>query len=258
MIKVEELSHDHEGIQALREISFSVEPGQKIALLGCNGSGKSTLLKILNGLIEPDRGSVSLWGRDLSGMSGDAAWRREVRRRCGLLFQNPDAMLFHSTVRDELAFGPRHFGRKEVDASVEFWAGELRVGKLLDRSPHALSNGEKQRVCLALLLALEPDLLLLDEPTSSLDPRSTGWLVDFLRGLDATVITSSHNLSLASELGTRCLLLGEDHTLLYDGDVLALRDDMELLTRANLVHIHDHVHRSGEVTHRHYHTHDWD
>ena len=258
MIRVEKLSHDHDGIPALRDLDFAVERGQKVTLLGSNGSGKSTLLKILNGLIEPDAGTVTLWGRDLQEMGGDAAWRREVRRRCGLLFQNPDAMLFHSTVRDELAFGPLHFGLDEADGRVRRWARELRVENLLDRSPHALSNGEKQRVCLALLLALEPDLLLLDEPTSSLDPRSTGWLVDFLRSLEATVITSSHNLSLASELGDRCLLLGEDHTLVYDGDVLALRDDMELLARANLVHIHDHVHRDGEVTHRHYHSHDWD
>jgi cobalt/nickel transport system ATP-binding protein len=258
MIRVEGLSHDHEGFIAIKDLSFAAAAGQKITLLGANGSGKSTLLKAINGLIEPRSGRVLLWDRDVCEAKRDKAFRRVLRLQTGLLFQNPEAMLFHSTVRDEIAFGPKHFGLDDVDERVARWAAELQVGELLDRSPHALSNGEKQRVCLALLLALEPELLLLDEPTSSLDPRSTGWLVDFLRDLPITVITSTHNLSLASELGDRCLLLGEDHTLLYDGDVSVLRDDIDLLHRANLVHIHDHRHRQGDVTHRHYHTHDWD
>ena len=258
MIRVENLSHDHDGVPALKDVSFSVAPGEKITLLGANGSGKSTLLKILNGLIDPAAGRVTLWDRDLAETGRNASFRRRLRAGCGLLFQNPDAMLFNSTVRREIAFGPEHFGLDGVDERVTRWAAELQITGLLERSPHALSNGEKQRVCLAVLLALDPELLLLDEPTSSLDPRSTGWLVDFLRALPTTVITSSHNLSLAAELGERCLLLGEDHSLLFDGEMVSLRDDMELLARANLVHIHDHGHRGGEVTHRHYHTHDWD
>ena len=252
------LSHDHDGVRALKDISFTLEFGQKVTLLGANGSGKSTLLKAINGLIEPREGLISLWGRNVTEAKQDKKFRRRLRHRTGLLFQNPDAMLFNATVREEIAFGPRHFELDNEEERVTHWAKELQITHLLDRSPHALSNGEKQRVCLALLLALEPDLLLLDEPTASLDPRSTGWLVDFLRELPATVITSTHNLSLATELGERCLLLGEDHTLLFDGDVLALRDDVDLLRRANLVHIHDHRHQGGAVTHRHYHSHDWD
>ncbi|MBU8869610.1 MAG: energy-coupling factor ABC transporter ATP-binding protein [Gemmatimonadales bacterium] len=258
MIRIENLSHDHDGVPALKDISFALDPGQKVTLLGANGSGKSTLLKAINGLIEPRVGRVLLWGRDVAEAEKDKEFRRELRSRTGLLFQNPEAMLFNPTVREEIAFGPLHFGLDNVDDRVAHWSGELQITDLLDRSPHALSNGEKQRVCLALLLAVEPDLLLLDEPTASLDPRSTGWLVDFLQNLPTTVITSTHNLSLATELGERCLLLGEDHTLLYDGDVLALRDDLDLLRQANLVHIHDHQHRKGDVTHRHYHSHDWD
>ena len=255
---MENLSHDHDGIPALKELSFTVDPGQKITLLGANGSGKSTLLKTVNGLITPREGRVLLWGRDVAEAKHDKEFRHKLRSRTGLLFQNPETMLFNSTVRQEIAFGPEHFQFADVDDRVSRWADELQITDLLDRSPHALSNGEKQRVCLALLLAVEPELLLLDEPTSSLDPRSTGWLIDFLASLPTTVITSTHNLSLAAELGDRCLLLGEDHSLLYDGDVLALRDDIDLLGRANLVHIHDHKHRGGDVTHRHYHSHDWD
>jgi cobalt/nickel transport system ATP-binding protein len=130
------------------------------------------------------------------------------------------------------------------------------VERHLDRPPFGLSGGEKQKVCLAALLAMEPELLLLDEPAAALDPRSTGWLVDFLAQLPCTVITSTHNLSLAPELGSRALVLGEDHRLLYDGAVEAFLDNRERLLAANLMHIHRHRH--GTVEHRHFHTHDWD
>jgi cobalt/nickel transport system ATP-binding protein len=109
---------------------------------------------------------------------------------------------------------------------------------------------------LASLLALEPEVLLLDEPTSSLDPRSTGWLIDFLQDLEMTVVVATHNLSLASELGDRILLLSENHELIYDGDVEPILGDEDKLLEANLVHTHRHRH--GTKTHSHYHSHDWD
>ncbi|RQW78706.1 MAG: ABC transporter ATP-binding protein, partial [Geobacter sp.] len=108
----------------------------------------------------------------------------------------------------------------------------------------------------AALLVLEPDLLLLDEPTAHLDPRSVGWLVDFLSALKVTLVVATHNLSLAPELGERALVLGEDHRLLYDGDLASLLRDQERLIAANLVHTHRHRH--GAVEHRHFHSHDWD
>lgn len=258
MIRVENLGHDYQGITALRDISFNVNKGEKLTLLGANGCGKSTLLKLLNGLFEPSTGTIFYKQRPLVEATWDSGFRRELRQESGLLFQNPDAMIFNPTVRDEIAFGPRHFGLTDVDQRVALWSAELRIEGLLDRAPHTLSRGEKQRVCLAALLSIEPDLLLLDEPTGSLDPRSTGWLVDFIGSLDRTVITSTHNLGLAAELGERSLLLGEDHQLLFDGPIKDLRDDETLLRAANLVHIHDHHHRGADIVHRHYHTHDWD
>jgi cobalt/nickel transport system ATP-binding protein len=113
-----------------------------------------------------------------------------------------------------------------------------------------------QKVCLASLMALEPRVLLLDEPTASLDPRSTGWLIDFLHSLDLTMIVATHNLSMARELGRRTVVLSEAHRLIYDGDVDVLLGDVERLREANLVHVHKHAH--GDVEHRHYHSHDWD
>jgi len=131
----------------------------------------------------------------------------------------------------------------------------------LERAPWTLSAGQKQLVGLASLLVLDPKLLLLDEPTAALDPRSSGWLVDFLQDLPQTLVVATHNLSLASELGRRCLVLGEDHTLLHDGDALSLHRDQDILLRANLLHRHRHRHEDGgdgPLEHSHYHAHDWD
>ena len=173
-----------------------------------------------------------------------------------LLFQNPDAMLFNPTVADEIAFGPRQLGLSDLDDRVRHWAGLLRLEALLGRTPFSLSGGEKQRVCLAALLALEPRVLLLDEPTANMDPRSTGWLIDFLADLRQTALVTTHNLSLAGELGERCLVLGEDHRLIYDGEIGAFLRDGDALLAANLVH--SHRHRHGEKLHAHFHVHDWD
>ncbi len=263
MIAVEQLSHSYDGNPTLDRVSFQLEAGQKVVLLGSNGCGKSTLLKLLAGLLPPEAGRVLYDGQEVSPRAlKKASWRRRFRREVGLLFQNPDSMLFNPTVRDEIAFGPRQHGLDDADQRADHWARTLGLTALLDKAPWTLSAGQKQLVCLASLLVLNPRLILLDEPTSALDPRSTGWLVDFLQDLQPTLVVATHNLSLATELGRRCLVLGEDHRLLYDGDVLALRADGDVLRRANLVHTHRHRHRGGDqddqVEHRHYHSHDWD
>jgi cobalt/nickel transport system ATP-binding protein len=178
---------------------------------------------------------------------------RDFRRRVVFLFQNPDAMVFNPTVYDEIAYGVRQLGLDDTDDRVLRWARELGVAAFLDRPPFQLSGGEKQRVCLAALLALEPELMLLDEPTARLDPRSTGWLIDFLYDLDVTTLVTTHNLSLASELGERTLVLSESHELIYDGGLEPFLKDMDLLIRANLVHRHKH----GDNLGRGFHTHDW-
>jgi cobalt/nickel transport system ATP-binding protein len=258
MIAIEGLHHDFDGTPTLVDVSFELKAGEKAVLLGCNGCGKSTLLKILDGLIEPVAGRYRFNGLDVTPHAlRDRAFQARFRREAALLFQNPDAMIFNPTVRDEIAFGPRQFGLDDPEGRAESWAAELGVAPLLDRAPTTLSTGQKRLVCLASLLVLDPRVLLLDEPTASLDPRSTGWLVDFLQDLELTTLVATHNLSLATELGERCLVLGENHRLLHDGDVLALRDDHAVLKAANLVHVHRHRHRDGGE-HRHYHTHDWD
>jgi len=259
LIRIENLNHGFSAVPTLRDVSCHIGEGQKVVLLGTNGSGKSTLLKIVAGLLKPSSGLVHYQGQEVSQAAlKKAAFRQQFRREVGLLFQNPDSMLFNPTVRDEIAFGPRQHQLDNAEDRASHWAQKVGVADLLDTAPWTLSAGQKQLVCLASLLVLEPRLLLLDEPTSALDPRSTGWLVDFLQDLPMTQVVATHNLSLASELGTRCLVLGEEHDLVYDGDVLALRQDDEVLLKANLVHTHRHRHLSGDVEHRHYHSHDWD
>ncbi len=256
MIKVENLFFKYENKEVLKDISFSIKKGEKVVLLGINGSGKSTLLKILNGLIFPQKGKYFYKNTQITPKQlKDKNFVRQFRKEVVLLFQNPDSMLFNPTVYDEIAFGLRQLGLDNIDEKVKYWANKLGVYKYLERPPFELSGGEKQKVCLASLLALEPEVLLLDEPTANLDPRSIGWLVDFLYELDITVITTTHNLSLSLELGERGLVLSENHQLIYDGNLEDFVKDIDRLKEANLIHIHKHRH--GNVIHTHYHLHDF-
>ncbi len=257
LIEVERLTHMFEGRTALSDVSFEATAGERLVLLGCNGSGKSTLLALLDGLIDADAGVVRYGGETVNRASlRDDGFRMRFRSEVGLLFQNAGAMLFHPTVADELAFGPRQLGLDDPEDRARIWAERVGVSALTTLPPYRLSEGEQKKVALAAVLSLEPRLLLLDEPTAGLDPRSTGWLVDFLGTLDATIITATHNLSLARELGDRCLVLGEDHTLLHDGDLPSPDRHMDLLRQANLVHSHRHRHEGRE--HSHDHVHDWE
>lgn len=256
MIRVENLCHCYNGKTSLQRLNFSLDAGEKGVLLGANGSGKSTLLKILAGLIAPSAGEYFYEGEAISPPRlKTGAMRRRFRQEVAMLFQNPDVMLFNPTVWDEIAFGPRQLELGDIDARVTHWAGVMGVEALLERAPFTLSGGEKQKVALAALLVVEPKLLLLDEPAASLDPRSTGWLVDFLADLPITTLTTTHNLSLAPELGSRALVLEEEHGLLYDGPIEPFLSNLDRLMAANLAHLHRHRH--GGVEHRHWHTHDW-
>jgi len=258
MLQAIEIGYRHpDGPAILSGVDFQLGRGEKAVLLGANGTGKSTLLKVLNGLLPPTTGTVRYDGHPVERATlRDPVFHRRFRREVVLLFQNPDTMLFNPTVFDEIAFGPRQLGIEACEERVLHWADALRLTPLLKRAPFGLSGGEKQRVCLAALLVLDPRVLLLDEPTANMDPRSTGWLIDFLAELDQTTLVTTHNLSLAGELGSRCLVLGEDHRLIFDGAIREFLDDRDKLIAANLVHSHRHRH-GGEV-HAHYHIHDWD
>lgn len=240
----------------LENLSLHIEAGQKVVLLGANGCGKSTLLKLMNGLLDPQTGEVRWQGHRLNRdalRQGDFA--KKFRRCCALLFQHPEAMLFNPTVREELAYGPRQLGVADVAARVAHWADDLGLAPLLDKPPFLLSGGQKQKVALGCLLTVEPEILLLDEPSASLDPKTVGWLVDTLLHTDRTVVVATHNLSLAAELGERCIVLGERGKVLFDGPTRMALTGASLLEQAGLAHRHKHRH--GNIEHGHLHVHDW-
>lgn len=257
--EVQGLSLALAGRPVLRDLSFRVAPGERVVLLGVNGCGKTTLLKALDGLVPPDAGTIAYAGEPLTAARlREPAFRRRFRGEVALLFQNVDAMLFHPTVADEIAFGPRQLGLPGVEDRVARWARTFGVEPFLRRPPFELSGGEKKRVALAALLAADPRVLLLDEPTANLDPATAARLVDFLAGLEGmTVVASTQNLSVAEELGSRALLLAPGRPgLLHDGPAAALAADERLLVESGLAHRH--LHRHGAAEHAHFHVHDGD
>jgi len=247
MIEVKNIYFRYEKEFVQKNVSFSISKGEKVALFGVNGSGKTTLLKLLDGLIFPQKGEILFAGRKLTKQSlKDKDFRREFRTSVGLLFQNPDVMLFNPTVYEELSFGLKQLQQKNPDEKVNYWAEKLNLSDLLDKSPVKMSGGEKQRIALASILILEPKLLLLDEPFSSLDPKATGWLIDFLNSLDSTLIMALHNMELAREIAERIVVLSENHEIIYDGDINNFANNKEKLVKAGLWHRH-----SGKEPHIH-------
>ncbi len=243
MIELRGIYFYYEDRLALRDINLRIKEGERAVLLGINGSGKSTLLKLLNALIFPQRGEYFYFGKRIEEKAfKDKEFKRSFRKEVVLLFQNPEVMLFNPTVYDEIAFSLRQLRLDEdkIKEKVLYWADRFGLTKELKRPPFELSTGQKQKLCLACLLVLEPKVLLLDEPTAHLDPKTTGWFVDLLWELPCTIITSTHNLSLVGELGNRLVVLGEDHEVVYDGEVEEFFKNKENLMKAGLLHMHKH------------------
>lgn len=256
---VEHVSFAYNNQVALKDVDLTVHAGNRIAILGANGSGKSTLLKLLDGLYFPTSGRVCAFGDELTEQSlQDDTRAFEFRRRVGLVFQDPDVQLFSPTVWDEVTFAPLHLGlaRAEVVERAE-WAMELLdIQKLRDRAPHRLSGGEKKKVALASVLALRPDVWLLDEPTAALDPRSQTRLLDFIGELGRegkTIITATHDLDVVDEIADRVVMFCEEHAIIGEGTAQEVLSDHERLVACNLVHEHRHKHAGTEHAHPHLH-----
>ena len=247
----------YQQVTAVRDLTLSIAPGTRVALVGANGSGKSTLLRLLDGLVFPDAGEVRFGGVPLTQERfADDEFACAFRRGVGLVFQDPDAQLFNPTVFDEVAFGPLQLGwdRTEIAARVTDTIERLSIPHLRDRVPQRLSTGEQKRVALASVLDMDPDVLLLDEPTAGLDPRSQSQVIDLLVGWSGgakTVVTATHDLGMLEDIADRCLVLdgGQLAADRAPGEILA---DLDLLRRANLVHAHRHAHGPG---HGHSHPH---
>lgn len=226
-----------DGGQQFDGVTFGLHAGERAVLIGANGSGKSTLLKLLNGLLEPSAGHIRFEGRAVNVKAlKQPGFRAQFRRRVGLVFQHPEAMLFNPTVLEEIAYGPDRLGMDQPNERARGWAACMGLENALDAPPYRLSGGEKQRLALACVLACEPDVLLLDEPTANLDPRATAFLIEYLADqTDRTILTSTQNLALAETLGNRALILSPNGCLGYDGDLAEAIADRALLSRAGLV-----------------------
>ena len=243
------MSYFYEDKKALDKINLEVKKGERVVLLGSNGCGKSTLLRVLAGLYFSKKGEYLFDGKRVEKKSVD----KEFRKKIGILFQNPESMIFNPTVYDEIAFSLKEFGFSDIKKRVEALASDFGIYDMLDKNPLFLSGGEKQKVMLASILSYEPEVLLLDEPTAAMDPKTTGWFIDKILELEKSVIVATHDLSLAYEVSDRAVVIDEEHKKIFDGDIEELYEDLELLKKANLIHKHKHKHK--EFSHSHYHKH---
>ncbi|MFQ6058261.1 MAG: energy-coupling factor ABC transporter ATP-binding protein [Anaerolineae bacterium] len=262
IFELEKVTYSYgDSVVALAEVDVVIRPGERVAILGANGSGKSTLLKILDGLYFPTAGRVKAFGQPLSEeLFQDEEYASTFRRRVGLVFQDPDVQLFLPTVWEEVTFAPLQLGlpQDEVVERAEWALDFLGIGKLRERSPHRLSEGEKKKVALASVLSLQPDVWLMDEPTASLDPRSQSHLIDFIIELGEqgkTIVTTTHDLTIVSDIADRAYVFCEHHRILGQGPPTEILADQDLLLECNLIHVHRHVHchAHGELKHRHAH-----
>jgi cobalt transport protein ATP-binding subunit len=214
-----------DGHEALRDITLRVEPGERVALLGPNGAGKTTLVLHLNGILAAQQGSVAV-----AGLAVEKPNLREIRRRIGIVFQDPDDQLFMPTVAEDVAFGPANFGVTGADlqARVDAALAAVDMAGHRDRSPLNLSGGQRRRVALATVLACEPEILVLDEPSSNLDPVARRELADVLLRLAATMLMVTHDLPFALQLCPRSIVL-DDGAVVADGPTRELLADEELL-----------------------------
>jgi cobalt/nickel transport system ATP-binding protein len=215
----------HDGRPALRGVSFDMCAGEKVALVGPNGAGKSTLMLHLNGILS-GHGEVHVDDKRLTRNNLPV-----IRALVGLVFQNPDDQLFSPTVFEDVAFGPLHMGlpMEEVEARVQSALEAVRMSSFRDRLSHHLSVGEKKRIAIATVLSMNPQLLVLDEPSAGLDPRGRRTLINLLRELPITMLVSTHDMKLVQELFPRTIVM-DDGQIVADGRTRDILEDEEFLT----------------------------
>ena len=249
----------HGQIPALVNINLSVKKGGMHAIIGLNGSGKSTLLHIINALIFPDSGEVLFQGNPVTEKSmGEKIFGKQLRQHMGYIFQNPDIQLFCPTVFDELMFAPLQLNlplevaHERVGQTLSF----LGIESLKDRPIFMLSGGEKKKVAIAAVLTLNPEVLLIDEPLASLDPKTQTFFIDLLLELNQagkTIVFTTHHLDLIDHLQPQVAVLSDEHTIRKSGTAAEILSDEKLLIDVGL--IHEHVHKHGSREHVHYHSH---
>ena len=231
IIEADKLDYSYpDATPALKGISFTIVHGESVGLVGANGAGKSTLLQNLSGCIFPNSGEVRIGHVPITRKN-----LQSVRRRIGMVFQDPDDQLFMPRVFDDVAFGPLNLGfpEDEVKERVETALKEVGAGHLADRPPYKISGGEKRAVAIATVLSMSPDILLLDEPSSGLDPKGRRQLIHLLKGFSHTKIIATHDLDLVLDVCERTIIL-HDGSINADGPTLSIFEDENLLIRNNL------------------------
>jgi len=231
LVEVQDLTHTYpDGTEAVRGVSLRIHSGESVALVGANGAGKSTLLLHLNGVLIPQSGTVRIGEAQVA-----KAALPDIRRAVGMIFQDPDDQLFMPTVAEDVAFGPLNLGLapEEVDRRVAAALLQVDAAHLRDRPPYRLSGGEKRLAAIATVLAVRPDILVMDEPSSSLDPRARRRLIELLAGLAHTKIIATHDLDLALDLCERTVVLREGR-IVADGPTGAIFADDCLLLASHL------------------------
>lgn len=219
-----------DGREAINGVSFRIAHGESVGIVGANGAGKTTLLMLLVGAIFPYKGEITV---------GEVPVVKKtlplIRQKVGMLFQNPDDQLFMTTVYDDVAFGPRNYrlGEREVEKRVSRALETVGIEHLRDRAPYRLSGGEKRTAAIAAVLSMVPDILVLDEPSSALDPKSRRRLINLLKSFSHTKIVATHDLDLVLELCERTIILKEG-MVLSDGPTAGILTDSALLEESGL------------------------
>jgi cobalt/nickel transport system ATP-binding protein len=230
-VQAEGLAYSYpDGSPALRGVDLTIGAGERVALLGPNGAGKTTLVLHLNGILLPSAGWVRIGGLDVVKENF-----KEIRRRVGVVFQDPDDQLFMPTVRDDVAFGPANLGLRggELDARIAGALDAVGMADAAGRPPHHLSFGQRRRIALATVLAMDPQILVLDEPTSNLDPAARRDLADILVELQVTALIATHDLPYALELCPRSVILN-DGVIVADGPTPEILGDAALMAANRL------------------------
>ncbi len=231
IVKFENVVYQYpDGTEALKCISILITHGESVGIVGANGSGKTTLLMHLNGYLLPTSGIINIGDLILTKKT-----RTDIRKKVGLVFQNPDDQLFMPTVYEDVAFGPVNMGLDDINVEERVKKALNMVGcyDLKDKPPHHLSGGQKRAVAIATVIAMNPDVLAMDEPSSNLDPKSRRYLINILKDFEHTKIIASHDLDLILEVCKRCIVLNKGK-IVADGNTEKILKDKKLLEENNL------------------------
>jgi len=262
LFKIQNISYCYQVDKpAIQDLSLEIAAGERLVLLGPNGCGKSTLQKILAGLIFPAQGEFWAYGTQITKKKmQDKNFAAAYRRKVGFVFQNSDVQLFCPSVLDEVMFGPLAMGLPYDKAKAQ--AKEILecvgITSLMNRLPHHLSGGEKKKVAIAAVLVVNPEVLILDEPTNGLDPKTQRWMRGMLQQLNKcgkTIIIATHQLDLVPDMADRVVVMGDAHTIMADDKPAIILTNQSLLLAANIIDQDQHVHFHNQQEHMHVHHH---